>query len=84
LGRPETGVRLAAATNQDLGSGSRTLHVIAEVVAEPVGSDLFAVGSHRVSVESGAEGIRTPGLRRATAALCQLSYSPKSIFVREV
>ena len=70
----------AALRNQDFGSLRGLLHVIAEVVAELVGTD----GFHRrrgFRLRSGAEGIRTPGLRRATAALCQLSYSPESVLL---
>jgi hypothetical protein len=75
---------MAAAVDEDLGSGRCALHVVAEVVAELVGADLFRSRFDLPLLTNGAEGIRTPGLRRATAALCQLSYSPKSIVVCKV
>ena len=75
---------LTAATDQDVGTGCGAFHVVAEVVAEFVGTYLLDSGRRTALVRSGAEGIRTPDLRRATAALFLLSYSPKAILLREV
>lgn len=81
-GRTEARVGLAATTNEDFSSRRCQLHVVTEMIAELVSTDFFAHvfrGSN-----SGAGGIRTPDLRRATTALFLLSYSPKVVFVREV
>lgn len=60
-------------------------HVVAEVVAELVGTYAFySPFTTRIILISGAGGIRTPDLRRATTALFLLSYSPKVVVVREV
>src|SRR5439155_22652702 len=83
-GRPaHADIRSAAATDVDLSARRGALHVVAEVVAELVGADVDDRLGH-ISVGSGAEGIRTPDLCRATAALCQLSYSPEEILLGEV
>src|SRR4051794_40523948 len=72
LDRHQSRVRPSVAANQDLVAGGRALEVVAEVVAELVGTDLDLRGS-------GAEGARTPGLCHAMAALFQLSYSPSEL-----
>ena len=70
-----------AAGDQYLGAPRGALHPVAEAVAKVVGADCSFVSCGL----SGAEGIRTPGLRHAMAALCQLSYSPGKLkFRREV
>jgi hypothetical protein len=80
----ETGVWSAAPPDQDLRAPGGSLHIETETVAKLVRADLFQGGRRVCLVESGAEGIRTPGLRHAMAALCQLSYSPEAILVGPV
>src|SRR6476646_461178 len=76
--RYEASVRTPPTADVDLRPSCGALHVVAEVVAEDVGADLFRGRLAGVILTSGAGGTRTLGLRHAMAALCQLSYSPKS------
>src|SRR3954454_18020119 len=81
-GREEADVGLAAAGDEDLVARGRPLRVPAEETSKIVGANNLGACP---DLRSGADGTRTRGLRRATAALSQLSYSPrKQIFVRKV
>ena len=72
-------------SNQDLRSGGGPLHVEAEMVAKLMSANLFVTEEPGDAIlGSGAEGARTPDLRHAMAALFQLSYSPKPIFLCQV
>src|SRR5688500_14819419 len=75
--RPEAHVRATAASHGELQPASGLLQPEAKVLAELVGADDL----WPVRWRSGAEGTRTPGLRRATPALSQLSYSPFELVV---
>ena len=60
----------------ELGARGGSVHPVAEALAKLVGAD------HGGAIlGSGADGTRTRGLRRATAALSQLSYSPSELNV---
>lgn len=67
--------------DENLVASGSSIEVVAEMVAEQMGAHLFDGRLRDGRFGSGAEGIRTPGLRHAMAALCQLSYSPKSILL---
>ena len=78
--RSEAGVAATATGDQDLVAGGGALHPVAELLAELGGRRRPL--RHRLR-ESGASGTRTPDLSAASRTLSQLSYSPKSVFVRK-
>jgi hypothetical protein len=72
--QPDPG--LAVAGDDHLLAGRDSVDPLTELVPERIDADPSRFGRRR---RSGAEGARTPDLRRATAALSQLSYSPVEV-----